>query len=164
MSLLHGWHRGELAIQHKLGFAGPMAKAYTWIEGEMPEEHRIFHSTRLPFIPVTTLDADGRPWTSIFASETGEPGFVFSPKWDELHMDIHTWEGDPFNQNVQSFDGKKLLAAGIGIEFSTRRRNKFAGYIRDIHKKGDSYHLEMIVNQAIGYVNLLCVMNTFQCS
>ena len=61
-------------------------------------------------------------------------------------------------------DGKKLLAAGIGIEFSTRRRNKFAGYIRDIHKKGDSYHLEMIVNQAIGYVNLLCVMNTFQCS
>lgn len=150
MSLLQGWHRGERAVQGKLGFAGPMAMAYTWIEGEMPEQHRVFHSTRLPFIPVTTLDAAGRPWTSIFAGQTGEPGFVSSPKWDQLHMDVKIWEGDPFNENVKLFDGQKLLAAGIGIEFPTRRRNKFAGYIYDIHKKLESYHLEMIVNQAIG--------------
>lgn len=123
--------------------------AYTWIEAEMPEQHRVFHSTRLPFIPVTTLDAEGRPWTSIFAGQSGEPGFVSSPKWDRLLMNIHTWEGDPFNENVKLFGGQ-MLAAGIGIEFSTRRRNKFAGHIFDIRKNVDSYHIEMIVYQAIG--------------
>ena len=150
MSVLQGWHRGERIIQQKLGFAGSMTMAYTWIEAEMPEQHRIFHTTRLPFIPVTTLDAAGRPWTSIFAGHSGEPGFVSSPKWDQLHMDIHPWEGDPFNENATLFDGQKMLAAGIGIEFSTRRRNKFAGHIFDIQKSGNFYHLQMVVNQAIG--------------
>ncbi|KAJ8454143.1 hypothetical protein ONZ51_g13201 [Trametes cubensis] len=158
MSLLQGWHRGERAIQEKLGFSGIMATAYTWIEGEMPEQHRKFHTTRLPFIPVVTLDDQHRPWTSIFAGSTGEPGFVSSPSYNRLNMKIKTWEGDPFVENSQLFDGKKMLIAGIGIEFSTRRRNKFAGHIFELHQNGDIFHLKLLVNQAIGncpkYINV----------
>ncbi|KAJ3549925.1 hypothetical protein NM688_g5126 [Phlebia brevispora] len=158
--MVQGWHRGERSIQKKLGFDGPMKMAYTWIDEEMPEEHRVFHTTRLPFIPVTTLDDQGRPWSCIFAGESGQPGFVSSPHWERLDMNVKVWPGDPFGENVKLFEkGKgKLLTAGIGIEFSTRRRNKFAGHIHDVRKHGDSYQIKMIVNQAIGncpkYINI----------
>lgn len=152
-TMVQGWHRGELAIQKKLGYDGPMAIGYSWIEQELPEEHRVFHTTRLPFIPVTTLDDTGRPWSCILAGSAGEPGFVSSPNWDRLDMDVRVWPGDPFKENINLFGtGQKILAAGIGIEFSTRRRNKFAGYISDVRKHGDSYQIKLIVNQAIGYV------------
>jgi hypothetical protein len=150
MGVLQGWHHSERAIQRKLGFDGPMATAYTWIDGEMPEEHRVFHTTRLPFIPMTTLDSRGRPWSSILASASGKPGFITSPSWDCLKMTIRPWDGDPFKENVGAVAGRDLLAAGIGIEFSTRRRNKFAGRITHLHEDGDVYHLSMNVNQAIG--------------
>ncbi|KAF7795439.1 hypothetical protein EIP86_006597 [Pleurotus ostreatoroseus] len=157
--MLQGWHRGERAIQKKLGFDGTMRMAYIWIDGEMPEEHRIFHTTRLPFIPVTTLDEEGRPWSCIFAGVSGKPGFVTSSRWDSMDMVIKTWPGDPFRNNVRLFGRKnKMLAAGIGIEFSTRRRNKFAGHISSVHQDGDIYKLNLIVNQAIGncpkYINV----------
>lgn len=150
MTLLHGWHRGERAIQEKLGFAEAVTMAYTLIKGEMPDQHREFHTTRLPFIPVVTLDAQGRPWTSIFAGHSGEPGFASSPTPSRLDMDIRVWNGDPFLENAKLFDGKRMLIAGIGIEFSTRRRNKFAGYITHMEQLGDTFHLKTIVNEAIG--------------
>ena len=150
MSILQGWHRGERAIQAKLGFAGHMATAYTWIEAEMPEQHREFHSTRLPFVPVNTLDAQKRPWTSIFASRSGLPGFISSPSYNRLDMDIQLWEGDPFWENSQQFDGKRMQIAGIGIEFPTRRRNKFAGFIFDMRQDNENFHLKLQVDEAIG--------------
>ena len=150
MSNLLGWHHGERAIQRKLGFDGPMSQAYTWIEAEMPEQHRTFHTTRLPFIPITTLDAYERPWSSIVAGPSGQPGFVTSPNWDLLEMSIRTWDGDPLADNVALVDGKDMLTAGIGIEFSTRRRNKFAGRIFDVQQHGKAYKLRVEVNQAIG--------------
>lgn len=150
-NMLQGWHRGERAIQKKLGFDGPMKMAYTWIDGELPEEHRTFHTTRLPFIPVTTLDKEGRPWSCILAGASGTPGFVTSSRWDSIEMRIKIWPGDPLGNNIDSFGRSgKMLAAGIGIEFSTRRRNKFAGYISDVRQEGNAYHIKLIVNQAIG--------------
>ena len=137
-------------MQQKLGFSGPMSMAYTWIDGEMPEQHREFHSSRLPFVPVTTLDAQSRPWTSIFAARSGQPGFITSPHSTRLDMDIRLWEGDPFWENSQLFDKKKMLIAGIGIEFPTRRRNKFAGHVYEIQQSDDTFHLKLKVNQAIG--------------
>ncbi|KAI0086996.1 hypothetical protein BDY19DRAFT_893860 [Irpex rosettiformis] len=158
MGILQGWHHGERAIQRKLGFDGPMSQAYTWIDGEMPEQHRIFHTTRLPFIPMTTLDASGRPWSSIVAGPSGKPGFVTSPNWDLLEMDIRTWDGDPFAGNIAAAGGNEILTAGIGIELSTRRRNKFAGRISKIQQDGRAYKLRVEVNQAIGncpkYINI----------
>ena len=154
--MVQGWHRGERAIQKKVGFDGVMTMAWTWIDEEMPEEHREFHTTRLPFIPVTTLDDEGRPWSCILAGASGEPGFASSSvaRWNQLDMKVRVWDGEPFAENIQRYwsDGK-VLFAGIGIEFSTRRRNKFAGYVSAAEKCGsDEYNITTVVNQAIGYV------------
>ncbi len=65
-------------------------------------------------------------------------------------MNVRVWEGDPFKENVESFRDGKMLMAGIGIEFSTRRRNKFAGHVFELRQIGDTYQLKMVVNQAIG--------------
>ncbi|KAG1842886.1 hypothetical protein DFJ58DRAFT_805555 [Suillus subalutaceus] len=133
MSSLNGWHKGERAIQEKLGFQGAVSQSWTQIEGEMPEQHRIFYSTRLPFIPVTTLDSMGRPWSSILAGPHGEIGWVSSETYDQLSMRVEVWDGDPLKANADYHAGttdgsqREMLIAGIGVEFSTRRRNKFAG-------------------------------------
>lgn len=152
MTALLGWHPGEQAIQTRFGVDGPMCQAYTWIQGAMPHEHQVFHSTRLPFVPVTTLDRLGRPWSSIFASSDGEPGFIRSPRHDRLAMSLKCWEGDPFIDNAKLFVGdNRMLIAGLGIEFSTRRRNKFAGFVKKLDGTSDNnFHLELEVNQAIG--------------
>ena len=146
---VQGWHRGEILIHERLGFASDMLNNYTWIKAEMPDQHREFHSTRLPFIPVTTLDDRNRPWSSIFAGRTGEPGFVTSPGSQRLDMEIKVWEGDPFLENSKLYNGH-MLVAGIGIEFSTRRRNKFAGHVFEMEQENDVFRMKMVVNEAIG--------------
>ncbi|KAI0059565.1 hypothetical protein BV25DRAFT_1860144 [Artomyces pyxidatus] len=163
---LRGWHPGEVAIQRKLAFDQASATSWMHITNYMDEQHRVFHTTRLPFIPVTTLDADGRPWTSILAGADGKPGFVRSPNETQLVIKARAWDGDPWVENLEPLlsgqrrgEDEKILAAGIGIEFSTRRRNKFAGWITEARKAGErDYQLELHVNQAIGncpkYINI----------
>lgn len=147
-----GWHPGEQSIHRKLGLEEAVSQSYTWIDGDLPEQFRVFFTTRLPFIPITTLDSEGRPWTSIAAGATGELGFATSPDYSKLLMNILLIPGDPLEQNVKLYGkGKeKMLIAGIGIEFSTRRRNKFAGFVTGMLKDGQRLGIELEVNQAIG--------------
>jgi len=44
-------------------------------------------------------------------------------------IEAKLWEGESFLSNVKTFDCKKYsrLMAGIGVEFSMRRRSKFVG-------------------------------------
>lgn len=148
--VLTGWHPGEAAVQSNLGFARAMniSQGYLWVDDSMPPEHRIFHSQKLPFVPVTTLDPTGRPWGSLL-SNLGSPGFITSPNDTELVLTVHIVEGDPILQNL---DKGQNLIAGLGIEFSTRRRNKFAGKI----KRAEKIHAESLmkltldVNEALG--------------
>jgi hypothetical protein len=160
MGSLNGWHKGERAIQEKVGFREDVSQSWTKIEGEMPEQHRTFHSTRLPFIPVTTLDSMGRPWSSILAGPDGEIGWVSSETYDQLSMRAEVWDGDPLKANVDYHAGtasesQRMLIAGIGVEFSTRRRNKFAGSVKAIEKQGSLIDICTTVNEAIGYVHIL---------
>lgn len=162
---LNGWHRGEHAIHQKLNTADDYAVSslYQHISGDLPEEHAQFHSTCLPFIPVTTLDDAGRPWGSILAGKTGEPGFIEAPRYSILSIDAELWDGEPLMENSKLFerDGS-ILVAGIGIEFPTRRRNKFAGTIARLKQTNYRMELDLRVNEAIGYVavskavDLLC--------
>ena len=53
--------------------------------------------------------------------------------------------------------GERALTAGLGIEFSTRRRNKFAGRVRGVemlkgkHGEGErEYVVDLEVNEAVG--------------
>ncbi|KAG1727467.1 uncharacterized protein EDB91DRAFT_1163916 [Suillus paluster] len=156
MTTLNGWHKGELALQQKLGFHEAVSQTWTEIDGEMPEQHRIFYSTRLPFIPVTTLDSMGRPWSSVLAGPNGEIGWASSETYDQLSMRAEVWDGDPLKANVgyhaESANEmpREMLIAGIGVEFSTRRRNKFAGSVSSIEQQGTLFNIRTTVNEAFG--------------
>ena len=151
---LKGWHHGEQAIHEKLGLSDATRMSYSWIQSYMPEQHQTFYSRNLHFVPLTTLDAQGRPWVSLLSGPEGKPGFIDSPSETELNMDVKLWPGDPFKRNLElmtSSNANRLLSAGIGIEFSTRRRNKFAGCIVEARKTGTlSRQIRFRVNQAIG--------------
>ncbi|KAJ7678677.1 hypothetical protein B0H17DRAFT_944209 [Mycena rosella] len=152
---LHGWHRGENTIHLKLNTFNDYAVStlYMSIQGDLPGEHAQFHTTCLHFLPVTTLDAAGRPWGSILAGHDGQPGFIQTPRYSTLSVDVKLWDGEPLAENSKLFEGEgSMLVAGIGIEFATRRRNKFAGAIsrfKEVDSDG-GIKLELRVNEAIG--------------
>lgn len=151
---LNGWHRGELTVHTKLNQLNnpAVASLYSYIDGDLPGDHAEFHSTRLSFLPIVTLDHQKRPWGSILAGPEGKRGFISSTKYSTLTVDAKVWQGDPLLLTAELFGRKDpMLAAGIGIELSTRRRNKFAGVVSQLQLRGDRVHLQLSVNQAIGY-------------
>jgi predicted pyridoxine 5'-phosphate oxidase superfamily flavin-nucleotide-binding protein len=160
ISGLQGWHPGEVAMQSKLGFAQAMSSSWQKIEDRMREQHRIFHTGNLPFIPITTTDDEGRPWASLVAGADGEIGFVEGPDLKTLIVNARLWPGEPLLDTLNKWvDGngqnptspERYLTAGIGIEFPTRRRNKFAGYIEDVKRTTDlDFRLNLQVNQTTG--------------
>jgi hypothetical protein len=152
---LQGWHPGETKLHNLLHFPSSIATRYTAIESQMREQHRTFHTSNLPFIPLTVIDKDGRPWAGIAAGRSGEIGFVSSPDLKTLVFGVRVWAGEPLAGILQSWNGKEdglgTLTAGLGIEFSTRRRNKFAGTIRDVRAKGEGeYVVRVEVTEALG--------------
>lgn len=157
---LHGWHPGELSMQRKLGYADAVRDAWSLVRNFMPEQHRLFHTSNLPFIPITTLDEDGRPWAGIVAGSTGDIGFVHSPDEHSLSIHARLWDGDPLLDTIQAWINAKtgmstiaerFLTAGLGIELSTRRRNKFAGLIQDVEVQSTlDYRLHLNVTQTMG--------------
>ncbi|KAF8074150.1 hypothetical protein FPV67DRAFT_1560343 [Lyophyllum atratum] len=158
---LNGWHHGERLIHKKLGHDTDYSimTLYQSIGGDLPGEHAVFHSTRLPFIPVVTLDESGRPWGSILAGSEGKPGFVRNSRYSVLSVDAKVWPGEPLIENAKGYrDDGTMLVAGIGIEFSTRRRNKFAGKVTRLESDGDLFHLDVSVNESLGncpkYINV----------
>lgn len=173
---VNGWHRGERALRDKLGpgfTTGWVATAYAMIGASMPEQHRVFYMRNVPFIPLTIKDSKGRPWASLITgakrTQTQDAGtmgkatseWVESPSETELVMELEMWEGDPMLECLNSLDGdidqrEKALVAGLGIEFPTRRRNKFAGWIERVEKTGPlTRRIYLRVNQAIGYAYIL---------
>lgn len=151
MTSLSGWHPGEHSMHQKYGFADKVTMGYTMIQGDLPPEHAQFYETCLPFIPVTTLDKTGRPWGSILAGKDGEKGFVRNRQYTRLDVNAQLWDGDPLGQNLlQINEDKSPLVAGIGVEFETRRRNKFAGFVSKFKRSKYGAEMEFVVNEAIG--------------
>ncbi|KAG6898490.1 hypothetical protein C0993_006471 [Termitomyces sp. T159_Od127] len=158
---LNGWHRGERLIHEKLGHNDDYSimSLYHHIGSDLPEEHADFYTTRIPFLPVVTLDAFGRPWGSILAGFDGKPGFVRNSlsKHSTLSINAKLWPGEPLLGNAETYreDGM-MLVAGIGVEYSTRRRNKFAGKVTKLRKSGDEISLELLVDEALGQRHRNC--------
>jgi predicted pyridoxine 5'-phosphate oxidase superfamily flavin-nucleotide-binding protein len=159
---LKGWHDGELSVQQALGFASAVKDSWTLIEDGMREQHRTFHCSNIPFVPITTIDEKGRPWSAIAAGPTGEPGFIESPDANTLIIRAKFWDGDPFLATARDLldvaheaevNPERYLSAGLGIEFPTRRRNKFAGCIDSIHLvTGGRFEVHLHVTEATGCV------------
>src|SRR5712675_1568849 len=116
------FHAGEQTIQSLAGVRDRMErKGRAVIRNYMPEQHRAFFSA-LPFMVVGLADQNGHPWATTLS---GPLGFMSSV--DENLLIIKAWldSGDPLDSCIR--DGAPV--GGLGIEFSTRRRNRINGRI-----------------------------------
>lgn len=141
------WHPGELALQRRLGYEEAMAGVWAAVDPSMPEQHQVFHATRLHFLPLSVLDEHGQPWTGIACGSTGGRGFVHVQNESNMTVDARTWPGDPL-RDFHIATGAPV--AGLGIEVSTRRRNKLAGHVVRATRSGDDLQLALEVDQALG--------------
>jgi RNA polymerase sigma factor (sigma-70 family) len=112
------FHAGEHEAQRRASVGRPGGAA---IRNFMPEQHREFFR-QLPFVAVAVLDHDGWPTSTLL---TGTPGFVSSPEPHTLRIATARDERDP---------AARFLVEGasigiLGIDLSTRRRNRLNGRI-----------------------------------
>jgi hypothetical protein len=139
----------ELAAQTIAG-GGPRGGGA--IRDFMPEQHREFFAL-LPYLFVCAIDSAGWPLATLL---TGPPGFVQSPDPHTLHIAALPDTGDPAAPGLTPGQDIGLL----GIDFSTRRRNRANGRILG-HDAGG---IRVAVSQSFGncpqYIQLRSVAHT----
>jgi len=118
------FHAGEQAVQRLAGVRDRIElRGRAVIRDYMPEQHRSFFAA-LPFLVVGLADQNGHPWATTLS---GSPGFMSSA--DEKLLTIKGWldPSAPLHSCIR--DG--VWVGGLGIELSTRRRNRINGRIED---------------------------------
>ncbi|CAF4242956.1 unnamed protein product [Rotaria socialis] len=101
------------------------------IQDDMPPEHSEFF-TQLSYLSIFTIDADGRPWATIlFGSSTTFSRAVSNIVINTTHVSTRYF-------------------AGVGVDFSDRRRNKVAGLITSSEILSSSLHMFLITNESLG--------------
>jgi uncharacterized protein len=125
----------ELAAQALAG-GGPRGGA--GIRDFMPEPHRQFFA-QLPYLFVGAIDDAGWPLATLL---TGRPGFVQSPDPLTLHLAVQPDAGDPAAEALVQDREIGIL----GIDFSTRRRNRVNGCI--VSRDADG--ITVTVSQSFG--------------
>ncbi|HEY9631624.1 MAG TPA: pyridoxamine 5'-phosphate oxidase family protein [Coleofasciculaceae cyanobacterium] len=133
------FHRGELAIQARLGVLDRIDRqGRRMIRDYLPEQHQQFFA-QLPYVIVGTVDAAGNPWASILV---GEPGFLSSPDDRTLNIAARPLLADPLASTLT--EGRDIGL--LGIELHTRRRNRLNGRVTATHADG----FEVQVKQSFG--------------
>jgi predicted pyridoxine 5'-phosphate oxidase superfamily flavin-nucleotide-binding protein len=124
----------ELAAQALAG-GGPRGSG---IRDFLPEQHRHFFS-QMPYVLAGAVDDDGWPLATLL---WGHPGFVRSPDPQTLHIATLPDTEDPANAALSPNREIGIL----GIDFSTRRRNRVNGRI----VARDSSGIRIAVGQSFG--------------
>jgi predicted pyridoxine 5'-phosphate oxidase superfamily flavin-nucleotide-binding protein len=118
------FHAGEQTIQRLAGVRDRIElKGRAVIRDYMPEQHRAFFAA-LPFMLVGLADQNGHPWATTLS---GPPGFMNSAEQNLLAIKAWLDPGDPVHSCIR--DGAPV--GGLGIELSTRRRNRVNGRIEN---------------------------------
>ncbi len=126
-----------------------------YIDSDMPKQHADFFAG-LSYLPLATLDRQGRPWVSLLVTKSdNDPsvGIQVAGR-NTTHVLAETNPNDPFvravNQDLASGLEAQLFA-GVGIDFANRRRNKIAGSIRAASVEGSGkIRLELMSDQHLG--------------
>jgi predicted pyridoxine 5'-phosphate oxidase superfamily flavin-nucleotide-binding protein len=139
------FHSAEISIQKRLGIAELVAKySEGFIRATMPEKHRHFYS-QLPFVILGVIDHKGYPWPiPLF----GEAGFIKSPNETSLHF-----TGLPSlirTLDIEFIIGQKI--GMLGIQLSTRRRNRVNGVIQTIGNESFSIKVEQSFGNCPKYI------------
>lgn len=135
-----GWHPGEIEAQQARGYEDAAWGAWMNYEEGAP-------SFMVPFLSVTTLDQNGRPWASLICND-GQVGFLeLEQNSNEsiFKCTIQAYEGVPIRKCLLRLqdelargsqpyeDGGSPKAAfylaAVGVMLHNRRRNKMEGAI-----------------------------------
>ena len=135
--VVNPFHAGELEVQSRVGINNMVEIAGDFIRDFLPEQHREFH-TSLPFLIVASADAEGKVWVTILE---GEDNFIESQDPRNLVLNIELNNSDPLAEKFKA----GVDVGAIGIELSTRRRNRFNGYIK---KNNNQYSIA--ISQSFG--------------
>jgi uncharacterized protein len=134
------FHAGEQKIQTLAGVRDRIElKGRAVIRDYMPEQHRAFFAG-LSFLVVGLADQNGHPWATTLS---GPPGFMDSAGANLLNIKAWLDSGDPLYSYLR--DGAPV--GGLGIELSTRRRNRINGRIESC-VVGDGFSIR--VQQSFG--------------
>jgi len=118
------FHAGEQKIQSLAGVRDRIElRGRAVIRNYMPEQHRAFFAA-LPFLVVGLADQNGHPWATTLS---GPPGFMKSAEASLLSIEAWLDPGEPLYSCIR--DGAPI--GGLGIELSTRRRNRINGRIEN---------------------------------
>jgi len=133
------WHEGEIALQRSIGFDEPLAEiGLKVVRDHLTEQHRSFFPL-LSFAVLGAVDGEGDVWATVRA---GRPGFLSSPDPFRLDLAIPPDPYDPAEAGLKEGEPAALL----GIDLTTRRRNRLNGPVRD--RTGRGFSLE--VGQSFG--------------
>ncbi|WP_108787242.1 2Fe-2S iron-sulfur cluster-binding protein [Erythrobacter sp. Alg231-14] len=141
------WHSGEVEVQQRLGVAERMAKNGSRVVRDyMPNQHRDFYGS-IPFMMIGSVDPAGDVWASMV---TGKPGFMNSPSPTELDIDFIPDATDPAAVGLRNGDAIGML----GIELSTRRRNRMNGFVHDAGEEAFSVSVGHSFGNCPQYIQL----------
>lgn len=125
------FHKGEKLVQELMGVRSIEDWAKKVVRSYLPDQHRDFYEA-LPFLVVAARDENGQPWATVLE---GPEGFVETLDEHNLWINAKTSRGDALENSLMS--GKDLGI--LGIELSTRRRNRVNGAIVESSEQGLSF-------------------------
>lgn len=141
------WHEGEIALQRSIGLDEPLAEiGPKVVRNFLIEQHRDFFPL-LPFAVLGAVDERGDAWATLRA---GRPGFLSSPDPGRLDLAIPPDPDDPAEAGLR--DGEP--AALLGIDLTTRRRNRLNGPVRDRTATGFSLEVGQSFGNCPKYITL----------
>ena len=125
------FHKGEQMMQSRVGKRTEMENlGRAVIRPFMPDQHRAFFQ-KIPFLVLGSVDEDGWPWASMLP---GDPGFISTPTDRRLIVNALPNAADPLRSALKV--GAPI--GGLGIELSTRRRNRVNATVGDVNATGFS--------------------------
>jgi len=141
------WHEGEIALQRSIGSDQALAEiGPKVVRDHLTEQHRAFFPL-LPFVVLGAVDGEGDVWATIRA---GRPGFLSSPDPFRLDLAIPPDPYDPAEAGLREGEPAALL----GIDLTTRRRNRLNGPIRDRDGRGFSLEVGQSFGNCPKYITL----------
>ncbi|MEZ0123343.1 MAG: pyridoxamine 5'-phosphate oxidase family protein [Candidatus Reddybacter sp.] len=139
------FHRGEQILQQRLGVREQMERfGRQVIHDYLPVQHQAFYA-QLPFVFVGHADSEGWPWASILFNGAG---FIASDDAHSLQIKASPVAGDPLAHALQAGTRLGLL----GIDLSTRRRNRLAARITGVSNAGMTLHVDQTFGNCPQYI------------
>ncbi len=141
----HVFHAGELILQRRAGVAESYRERVAHaIRSEMPQQHRDFFES-LPVLFLGLLDARGQVWAT---PAVGEVGFLRARDPRRLAVGARPVLGDTLWLDVRP--GAKVGV--VGMELSSRRRNRMNGTIRAVNSEGFEIAVDLSFGNCPQYI------------